>query len=95
LCTRFRDISQLLTNLLQISMFLTPIFWLPEQLGGRFSFIVDYNILYHYIEMVRRPLLGQAPSAWSYCYVLLFTALGWSLAVYLLKRFRHRLPYWL
>lgn len=95
LCARIRDIQQLITNLLQISMFLTPVFWTPEQIPGRLVFVVDYNILFHYIEMVRRPLLGQVPSAWSYCFVLLVTIGGWAVAIALLNRFRHRLPYWL
>ena len=28
-CTRYRDIQQLVTNLLQIALFLMPIFWMP------------------------------------------------------------------
>ena len=35
LCARYRDIQQLVSTLLQISMFLTPIFWSPDQLTGR------------------------------------------------------------
>lgn len=35
LCARFRDLEQIIANLLQISYFLTPIMWLPERVLGR------------------------------------------------------------
>ena len=34
-CTRFRDLEQIISNLMQISYFLTPIMWLPERLLGK------------------------------------------------------------
>ncbi|MEZ5947295.1 MAG: ABC transporter permease [Hyphomonas sp.] len=35
LCARFRDLQQILSNLLQVSFFLTPIIWQPGQISGR------------------------------------------------------------
>ena len=95
LCTRFRDIQQLVQNLLQISMFLTPIFWTPNQLQGRPIAFVNYNLLYQYIEIVRAPLLGHAPDAWSWIMVGMATVAGWALMLWLYGRFRRRLAYWL
>lgn len=34
-CTRFRDLEQIINNLMQISYFLTPIMWLPDRLLGK------------------------------------------------------------
>lgn len=58
MCSRFRDIQQIVASVLQISMFVTPIFWEPKQLGDRFARFVDFNPLYHYVDIVRSPLLG-------------------------------------
>jgi ABC-type polysaccharide/polyol phosphate export permease len=95
LCARFRDIQQIIATLLQVAMFVTPIFWSPSQLSGRARVLVDYNILYHFVEIVRDPLMGTAPSLWSWGMVICATVLGWMLAFYLLARFRRRIAYWL
>jgi ABC-type polysaccharide/polyol phosphate export permease len=95
MCSRFRDIQQIVGSVLQISMFVTPIFWVPEQLGGRFIKFVDFNPLYHYVDIVRSPLLGRAPSMWSWEIVVAGTLIGWALTLILFSRFRRRLPYWL
>jgi ABC-type polysaccharide/polyol phosphate export permease len=95
LCARYRDIQQVVTTFLNVSMFLTPIFWSPAQLSGRSTALVDYNLLYHYVEIVRDPLLGKPPSAWSWMMVLIATLVGWGVALYMFSRFRRRIAYWL
>jgi lipopolysaccharide transport system permease protein len=95
LCARFRDIQQVVASFLQVSMFVTPILWSPAQLSGRSRVLVDYNMLYHYVEIVRDPLLGKPPSSWSWFMVGLSTVLGWALALYMFSRFRRRIAYWL
>jgi ABC-type polysaccharide/polyol phosphate export permease len=95
LCSRYRDIQQVISSFLQVSMFVTPIFWAPDQLGAEFTKFVDYNFLYHYVDILRSPLLGRAPSAHSWNVVIAGTLLGWWLTLYLYSRFRRRIPYWL
>lgn len=55
--TRYRDIPQILTSLLQVIFFMTPIFWSVEALPQRPVF-VEFNPFYHLIQMIRAPLLG-------------------------------------
>jgi len=95
LCSRFRDIQQVIASILQISMFVTPILWSAEQLGERFNIIVDFNILYHYLDILRSPLLGRPPSSLSWAVTLSGTVIGWVLMIFLYSRFRKRIPYWL
>lgn len=94
-CTRYRDIQQLISNLLQISLFLTPIFWTPEQLKGRMAILVNYNPLYHLIDIVRGPLLGNAPNLLEWIVVLGITLTGWAVTIVVMNKFRHRIAYWL
>lgn len=94
-CTRYRDIQQLISNLLQISLFLTPIFWTPEQLKGRMAVLVNYNPLYHLIDIVRGPLLGNAPNLLEWIVVLGITVTGWAVTIVVMNKFRHRIAYWL
>lgn len=95
LTTRFRDVQPLLASLLQILLFVTPIFWPPELLARRVALLVDLNPFYHFVAILRAPLLGQAPEAISWYAVVAVTVAGWSLTLFVFGRVRDRLPYWL
>ena len=95
ICTRFRDIQQIVSSVLQIAMFVTPIFWSSAQLDGRSDRLVKYNVLYHFVDILRAPLLGKAPDDFSYYVVLGATVIGWALTIFLLSRVHQRIPYWL
>ena len=90
---RFRDFSQLINSIVQVVFFVTPIFWKPEVLKGR-PFIVDYNPLFHLIEIVRAPLLGTAPSLKNYFAVLLITTVNIVVVTLFFTRYRSRISYW-
>jgi homopolymeric O-antigen transport system permease protein len=95
--TRFRDMPQLLAGIVQIMMFLTPIMWSRDILKGReaISYVIDVNPFYHAVEVVRAPLLGQAPHLLSWIVVLLMIPCGALFTLYVFSRFRQRVVYWL
>jgi len=92
---RYRDIQPLVGSILQVGMFVTPILWERQRLSGPLSALVDYNPLYHCIEIVRAPLMGRAPEPWTWIVMICAAIAGWVVALYLFSRFRRRLPYWL
>lgn len=95
LCTRYRDLQQLVATLLQMLFFLTPIFWTPGQAGRVKTIFVDLNPIYHFIHLVRSPLLGEAPSPLSWYVVIGLTVVGWLGTVIIYNRYRHRIILWL
>ena len=95
LCARFRDVQQLVGSLLQISLFLTPIFWSTDQLSGRTAILAKFNPIYHLIAVVREPLLGKAPELSHWLIVIFITIVGWTLTIQMLARVRQRIVYWL
>lgn len=95
ICVRYRDLQLLVANILQISLFLTPIFWSPDQLSGRAAIAAQLNPLFHLISVVRDPLLGVAPTPLNWAAVIGMAFVGWLFAVLLLTRLRHRIVYWL
>ena len=95
LCARYRDLQQLVGTVLQISLFLTPIFWSPDQLTGRMAIVAQFNPLYQLIAVVRNPLLGEAPTELNWLAAALITSVGWTIAILTLRKLRHRIVYWL
>jgi lipopolysaccharide transport system permease protein len=91
---RFRDIPPLISSVVQIIFFITPVMWKPESLSRR-TYIADVNPFYHLVEIVRGPLLGHAPSLFNYLVVLLVTAVNLGLAGFVFTRYRSRISYWI
>jgi lipopolysaccharide transport system permease protein len=92
--TRFRDLGPIVTNVLQIVFFLTPIVWQPGAIGAH-RYVVDWNPAYHLISVIRSPLLGEVPSALSYAVSVALFAVGALITLYFFRRFRRRVSYWL
>jgi ABC-type polysaccharide/polyol phosphate export permease len=93
-CLRFRDFQQIVASLLQIAVFITPIFWNASQVQGKRAIIVHANLLYHMVELLREPLLGLYPAQLSFLVCGGSAVVGWWLAFRLYASKRHRLPYW-
>jgi lipopolysaccharide transport system permease protein len=93
-CTRYRDMQQVIGSLLQVLMFLTPVFWRADQLPQR-SILVDWNPAYYFLETVRAPLLGVDLPV-RYYVIASAMAIALCLAGLLLfARYRLRIVYWL
>jgi ABC-type polysaccharide/polyol phosphate export permease len=92
-CARFRDIPPIITSLIQVALFLTPIMWKPEMLG-RLQWTVNLNPLYHYLEVVRAPLLGAVPTVTTWVAIFAMTIGGYVVTLAFFARFRARVAYW-
>ncbi len=92
-CARFRDVELIVRNLLQLAFFVTPVFWDYTQVAADRRFIVDYNVLFHFLEIIRAPLLGEVPAARNYAVVAAVTVVGSVLAFVVRRRMRRELAY--
>ncbi|MBA2653384.1 MAG: ABC transporter permease [Tatlockia sp.] len=96
ICTRYRDFSQIITSMLQIIFYLTPIMWMPSLMPLRKHFyFLDLNPVYHLIETVRAPLLGQAPSLANWMVSIILALVGWCITLEIYSRYKRRIAYWL
>jgi lipopolysaccharide transport system permease protein len=93
LSTRYRDIPQVIVNLIQVLFFFTPVFWSPEVIVARPAF-VTLNPFYHLLEIVRAPLLGDPPRLLSWCFCLGFAVVGIGATSWLYRRAHARIAYW-
>jgi ABC-type polysaccharide/polyol phosphate export permease len=96
ICTRYRDVAQIVNNALQVLFFVTPVMWRASQLPERTAFkITEFNPLYHLINIVRAPLLGEFASERNWVVALVFALSGWLFVVLIFGRYRNRIAYWL
>jgi ABC-type polysaccharide/polyol phosphate export permease len=95
-CTRYRDLTQIVSSLLQIAFYVTPIIWLPSLLPAKSStMLLDPNPVYHLIQIVRCPLLNQAPSLLNWLVTIGMGIFGWLITLLIFNRYRTRIVYWL
>jgi ABC-type polysaccharide/polyol phosphate export permease len=93
-CTRYRDMSQMIAVLLQVVFFFSPIIWEPKLLRAHRE-LIDFNPIFHWIEIIRQPLLGNSASLDSWLFVLINATLFFLLSIYILGRYRNRISVWL
>ena len=95
ICARFRDVVQIVANVVQIAFFVTPILWKPEYVDHTRQLLVKANPFHHLLAIGRDPLLGVAPDLESWLFCGLMLVLGWLVAVAVFLRYRRYVPYWL
>jgi ABC-type polysaccharide/polyol phosphate export permease len=93
-CTRFRDMPQVVTALMQMLFFLTPVLWDPSQ-APRAAAIMQFNPFSHMLEVTRAPLLGRTPSVESFVVLLVLGLLGWAAAFGIFAAVRRRVVHYL
>lgn len=95
LAARFRDIPMAVASVMQISFFVTPVMWRPDQLTDRARIFVHLNPLAAFLDILRAPLLGSAaaPQDWINACVFTVLALATFGVFYLFAR--RRIIYWL
>ena len=96
LCARYRDLPQVVTSLLQVVFYLTPVIWLPTLLPARAGlYLLETNPFYHMLEVIRAPLLGHMPSATNWVVSIALAVVGWLATIVFFGRYKNRVAYWL
>lgn len=92
--TRFRDFIHLVSTMMRVMVFMTPIFWMPEQLGALWNVLI-FNPVAHFIFVIRDPLqFGTIPTL-SIIVVCSITVVGWLITLGAFAYARRRLIFWL
>lgn len=93
LCARFRDISPMVSSIVQLAFFMSPIMWRADILTDR-AWLVDYNPIHHFINIIREPIVGGSVPLGSWFVVGCITVVGLVFGILLLAKCRHRIAYW-
>ncbi|WP_373456433.1 ABC transporter permease [Corynebacterium sp. 70RC1] len=98
--TRYRDVAPLLEAGTQLLFYVTPIVWTTQTLyeqGGAVSErakLAQLNPLYHYMEVVRAPMIGVDLPVYHWWVVIACTVVGILLALLAMRQWRFRVSYW-
>lgn len=99
---RYRDFGELIRALATILFLATPIIWMPARedgpVVGRAKVLeayMDFNPFYHFLEIIRAPLLGTPIDMLSWYVVGAFTVFGYLLAAIFYRMFRRYVVVWL
>jgi ABC-type polysaccharide/polyol phosphate export permease len=92
---RFPDFHRFLPSLMYALYIGSPILWQPERLGEKYQFIAQLNPIFHLMEVVRRPILGEAPTLLSWCAVIFLAVAGWLISFQTLIRTHREIVLWL
>jgi lipopolysaccharide transport system permease protein len=91
--TKYRDVPPIIASVIQVLFFVTPISWSPSLLGN--SYVIKLNPLYYFFDILRSPLLGQSPMAFSWLMCGIFTIVFIILAFNIFAKYRRDIPFWL
>jgi ABC-2 type transport system permease protein len=99
--TRFRDLTPITQSIVQLAFVLTPIVWMyqtlldsPNPAVASRARIAELNPFLHFVEILRRPMLGEPQELRFWVVVLAITVVGWGLTLVVLRRYRARVAYW-
>ncbi len=91
---RFRDFEHIVSTVIPLLMFVSPVFYRPAYLPFSQN-IIWANPLSYFIEIIRDPLMGVAPPMFVIQVNLLMLVVGWIGAVWLFNKKHNRIAFWI
>jgi ABC-type polysaccharide/polyol phosphate export permease len=94
LCLRFRDLPQIVGNIVQVAFFISPVIWTRAQIASDHSFLIYLNPFAIFLELLREPLLGRAPDTYYWVSGIVILLAGTALMLPFYGRYRQRISYY-
>ncbi len=95
LCTRFRDLVQVVASLFTVLFFVTPILWKPELLPAEAQYYLSLNPFAVLMSVTCDPLLNRPVPASYWLAAFVLSAGGLILILPFIGKYRRRIVYWL
>lgn len=93
--TRYPDFVSIVSSILQVLFFVTPVMWSPTVLPKQFHIFLYVNPFYYYVNLIRNPLLGISFERTDLIGVGILTLFGVLLFIPVLKKYSRRVIFWL
>lgn len=91
---RYRDVPQLISAVVQILFYITPLMWWPRMLT-KYQWVLAYNPFANLVELVRAPLLGGMVHPQSWLVGIGLAVVGWTLVFITSARTSRHVAYWI
>ncbi len=92
---RYRDAGEIVTSVVRVMFFFTPIFWVVNDLTPKQEVaIAGWNPLAYLLEFIRAPLLGQWPGHVAVIGAFVITLVNVVVGVWHFSRVNNRIAYW-
>ena len=91
---RFRDVRHLVDAIMRVMLFLSPVLWMKEQVGDAIQ-ILWWNPIYHFIEIIRFPILEGVVPLESWLFVGVCTVVGSTVALTVYSKNLKQIHHWI
>jgi ABC-type polysaccharide/polyol phosphate export permease len=95
LVARYKDFGPFISSIIGVMFFVLPIMWRPESIQSDLAhLILGLNPLYHYLQIVRLPLLSEVPTDINYLLATAGAVVFLGLGMIVMKKTRNKIVYW-
>lgn len=93
---RFRDVPPIVNSLITVAFYVTPVMWYPNLIGNNelAHLLLGLNPIYHLLQILRLPVLGQIPTIENWLISLALALLGCTITYLVMLRFQKKIAYW-
>ena len=88
-----KNVSQVTGAVLGLMLFVLPLLWDPNTVSERLVTVAQLNPLYHFVQIVRLPLIGIVPSVSSYIVCLICAVIVFGTGMYVLSKVGRKVIY--
>ncbi len=93
---RYRDMPPIVSSVMTIAFYVTPVMWYPKLIENNSlaHLLLGLNPMYHWLQVVRLPILGQWPTWENWGLALLSAGIGWFVTLLAYKKYKNMIAYW-
>jgi ABC-type polysaccharide/polyol phosphate export permease len=95
LVAKYKDFGPFISSIVGVMFFVLPIMWKPESIESELAhLILGLNPLYHYLQIVRLPLLSEVPTDINYLLATAGAVVFLVIGLIVMNRTRNKIVYW-
>lgn len=93
---RYRDMTPITSSVMTMAFYITPVMWYPELLGNNevSHLLLGLNPFYHWLQIVRLPILGEWPTWENWAVSTLSSIIGWGVSLLVYRRHKSMIAFW-
>lgn len=95
ICTRFRDLIQIIGLIFQVAFFVTPLMWMIEVIPIQYEKYIYLNPFASMLVALRNPIIGLPVNVLAYYSILIWVLIFMTCACYLYQKMEKRIIYWI